>query len=209
MGDLSCRKQIEFVIRKSVTRGVKSSALRGKIPTCPSEKTTAKSNRAPLRKEPIMSKPGRKTTPTKIQEIRGNPGKRALKPELKFDGLTRCPSWLTEAAKVEWRRLAPHLEALGLLTAADRAGFAAYCSAYAEWKRADEELQKGGETIEFQTKTGKYTQQSPWVTIRRRARADTVKIASEFGMTPSSRQSVGGAAEDAEAQKHLKFLRLD
>ena len=51
---------------------------------------------------------GRKPKPTAVKVLEGNPGKRSLntgepKPEKKAP---RCPAWLEDEAKKEWRRMA-------------------------------------------------------------------------------------------------------
>ena len=75
-----------------------------------------------------------------------NPGGRPLntkepKPEKKAP---RCPSWLEDEAKKEWKRMAKVLENMGLLTEMDMAAFAGYCQAYARWKEAEEFLTQHG-----------------------------------------------------------------
>ena len=87
-----------------------------------------------------MAQRGRKPKPTAIKVLEGNPGKRSLntaepKPEKKAP---RCPSWLEEEAKKEWKRMSKQLEQLGILTEIDMAAFAGYCQAYARWKEAEE-----------------------------------------------------------------------
>ena len=73
-----------------------------------------------------MAQRGRKPIPTAIKELEGNPGKRALnikepKPKRKAP---KCPTWLDNEAKKEWKRTAKQLEQLGILTEVDMAAFA-------------------------------------------------------------------------------------
>lgn len=87
-----------------------------------------------------MAQRGRKPKPTAVKVLEGNPGKRSLntgepKPEKKAP---RCPAWLEDEAKKEWKRMAKQLEHLGILTEIDMAAFAGYCQAYARWKEAEE-----------------------------------------------------------------------
>ena len=156
-----------------------------------------------------MSKPGRKPKPTMIKMIQGNPGKRPIRKEPEFSGDTNCPSWLGAAAKAEWKRIAPALRRYGLLSPLDRLALAGYCDSVAEWKNACEQIEKNGATVTYQTRTGQYTQQSPFVSIRNRARKSMLQFGVEFGMTPSSRSNVGAVVEDEQEKAHLKFLRLD
>ena len=76
-----------------------------------------------------MAQRGRKPKPTAVKVLEGNPGKRSLntgepKPEKKAP---RCPAWLEDEAKKEWKRMAKQLEHLGILTEIDMAAFAGYC----------------------------------------------------------------------------------
>ncbi len=78
-----------------------------------------------------MAQRGRKPKPTAIKLLEGNPGKRSLntgepQPNKKAP---RCPSWLEDEAKKEWKRMAKQLEHLGILTEIDMAAFAGYCQA--------------------------------------------------------------------------------
>ena len=72
-----------------------------------------------------MAQRGRKPKPTAVKVLEGNPGKRSLntaepKPEKKAP---RCPSWLEDEAKKEWKRMSKQLEQLGILTEIDMAAF--------------------------------------------------------------------------------------
>ena len=73
-----------------------------------------------------MAQRGRKPKPTVLKALEGNPGKRALNmnepnPPKKAP---RCPSWLEQEAKKEWRRMGKLLEVTGVLTEMDMTAFA-------------------------------------------------------------------------------------
>ena len=73
-----------------------------------------------------MAQRGRKPKPTAVKVLEGNPGKRSLntnepKPVKKAP---RCPGWLEDEAKKEWKRMAKQMEQLGILTEIDMAAFA-------------------------------------------------------------------------------------
>ena len=111
-----------------------------------------------------MAQRGRKPKPTAVKMLEGNPGKRSLntgepKPEKKAP---RCPAWLEDEAKKEWKRMAKQLEHLGILTEIDMAAFAGYCQAYARWKEAEEFITQHGTIVK--TPSG-YWQQVPQVSI--------------------------------------------
>ena len=59
-----------------------------------------------------MAQRGRKPKPTAVKVLEGNPGKRSLntnepKPVKKAP---RCPAWLEDEAKKEWKRMAKQME---------------------------------------------------------------------------------------------------
>jgi P27 family predicted phage terminase small subunit len=132
---------------------------------------------------------GRKPKPTKLKELEGNPGKRALnKKEPKAESaIPPCPNHLTGAAKTEWNNLTKELHALKLLAKVDRAALAICCTAWADYVQAVNKLKKEGSVI-ISDKGGMY--QNPWVAIKKRSMDQVVKFYAEFGMTPSSRSRV-------------------
>jgi len=147
---------------------------------------------------------GRKPKPTEVKKLEGNPGKRALnKKEPKPESVVpRCPSHLPDVAKAEWRRITKELHALGLLSRIDRAALVAYCQAWSDYIEADEEITVQGAVI-VSEKGGMY--QNPWVGIKNSALNRLVKIAAEFGMTPSSRSRVSSEkpSDDDEIARML------
>ena len=153
-----------------------------------------------------MAQRGRKPKPTAVKVLEGNPGKRSLntaepKPEKKAP---RCPSWLEEEAKKEWKRMAKQLEQLGILTEIDMAAFAGYCQAYARWKEAEEFITQHGTIVK--TPSG-YWQQVPQVSIAQTYLKMMQKSAEQFGLTPSSRSrivaDIHGGGEDDELEALL------
>ena len=65
-----------------------------------------------------MAVRGRKPKPTALKQLEGNPGKRQLNEHepVPPKSTVRCPAWLEPEAKKEWKRLAPSLEAMGILS---------------------------------------------------------------------------------------------
>ena len=153
-----------------------------------------------------MAQRGRKPKPTAIKELEGNPGGRPLNPnEPRPDKKApRCPSWLEEEAKKEWKRMGRMLEQAGLLTEMDMAAFAGYCQAYARWKEAEEFISRHGTIVK--TPSG-YWQQVPQVSIAQTYLKIMNKFAEQFGLTPSSRSRIiasdGGPADAADEMENL------
>lgn len=154
-----------------------------------------------------MAPRGRKAKPTAQKKLEGNPGKRKLntdEPKLQ-PALPEPPPTLAGDALDEWNRVAPELFEALILTNADRAALAAYCQSWGDWLKAIGQLALDGMVLE--TDKG-YHYQSPWVGIANKAMANFVKIASEFGLTPSarSRLAVTRTPDDPEEEKANNIL---
>ena len=132
---------------------------------------------------------GRKPLPSNVVRLRGNPGKRSLndaepRPDPRVPA---CPACLGDEARKEWRRLAKELAGLGLLSGLDRGLLAAYCQAHALWVEAVSSIQRYGTMVKS---PNGYPMQSPYVAVANKQVEIMVRIASEFGMTPSSRTRI-------------------
>jgi P27 family predicted phage terminase small subunit len=132
---------------------------------------------------------GRKPTPSYLKEINGNPGKRPLntrapRPDIRAPS---CPRELSPVAKREWRRLARQLMMLRLVTDLDRAILAAYCQAFALWAEAVGAIRKFGTMVK--SPSG-YPMQSPYVAVANKQAELMIRIAAEFGFSPSSRSRI-------------------
>lgn len=154
-----------------------------------------------------MAARGRKPIPTAVKMLEGNPGKRNLnvKEPQPAKKAPRCPVWLEDEAKKEWKRMAKQLEQLGILTDIDMAAFAGYCQAYARWKEAEEFITQHGTIVK--TPSG-YWQQVPQVSIAQTYLKIMNKFCEQFGLTPSARSRLAtDVGEDAgsDAMEILLF----
>ncbi|MEZ4714288.1 MAG: phage terminase small subunit P27 family [Caldilineaceae bacterium] len=142
---------------------------------------------------------GRPPKPTHLKILQGNPGKRAInkaepKPAAKKPS---APKHLTGEAKREWTRMSKRLYELGLLTEVDRAALAMYCTTWARYVRAEEELSRVD--VEWVAKTDRgYQHQSAWLQVSNQAMKLMKGLLVEFGMTPSSRSKVTVTKEEEE-----------
>ena len=136
-----------------------------------------------------MATRGRKPKPTAIKLLEGNPGRRPLNEHepVPPKATIKCPAWLEPEAKKEWKRLAPALESMGVLTSVDISAFAGYCQAYARWKEAEEFITQHGSI--FQTPSG-YVQQVPQVSIAQQNLKIMQSFCTEFGLTPATRSRI-------------------
>lgn len=136
-----------------------------------------------------MAKTGRKPKPTALKRLEGNPGKRplnALEPAPPVVELT-CPKHMLPEAKKEWKRLAPILMNMGLLTAADAVPFEGYCTAYARWLEAQEEITRHGSI--YKDNEGRI-RPNPYIAIANQQMREIKSFAAEFGLTPSNRSAM-------------------
>lgn len=85
------------------------------------------------------------------------------------------PDYLSELAKVEWKRLATELHPLGLLTRVDGSALEFYCEAYARWREAGDRDDLRNEKAFAQL---------------------AHRFLTEFGMTPASRSRINVLTED-------------
>lgn len=132
-----------------------------------------------------MGKRGPKATPTAARRRRGTfradrhggaPEPPAAKP--------RRPTWLGEDAARLWPAIATELEAMGVLAKVDQTALALLCQALADYLAARKTVDEEGAT--FTTEKG-YIAQHPAVGIMGNAWARVMKLARDFGMTPSAR----------------------
>jgi P27 family predicted phage terminase small subunit len=132
---------------------------------------------------------GRKPLPSNVVRLRGNPGKRRLndaepRPSPR---VPTCPACLDGEARKEWKRLVAELAQLGLLTRLDRGLLAAYCQAHALWVEAVSSIGRYGTMVKS---PNGFPMQSPYIAVANKQVEIMVRIASEFGMTPSSRTRI-------------------
>jgi P27 family predicted phage terminase small subunit len=153
--------------------------------------------------------------PFPLKVLRGNPGKRPMKPELQPEQLQDVPDpppFITGFAADEWWRTAPELHRLGLLTRIDVPALAAYCHAFGQWRMAVESLAKmqandpimNGMIIK--TKYGDAAM-NPLVSIARKHAGDVIRYASEFGLTPVARTRLAAGFGPSSPSKFDGLLR--
>jgi P27 family predicted phage terminase small subunit len=140
---------------------------------------------------------GRKPKPPILRLITRNPGKRPIKSPPRPKGQAARPAGLSPGANAEWRRLAPRLVALGLLTPADRSLFATYCEAWATWQEANQKLREHGALV---LDANGRPVKNPWLRARAAAAAEIRQFGTEFGLSPVSRARLDEQAADEPAR---------
>jgi len=103
-----------------------------------------------------------------------------------------CPKWLDANAKREWRKLLPDLEPMRFLSKVDRNALARYCQLLSRWRRAEEFLQKYGDTYPIKGDDEKVRcfMPFPQVAIASKLAHLLGQLEQEFGMTPSGRSRI-------------------
>lgn len=142
---------------------------------------------------------GTKPKPTALKLLEGtfrqdraNPNEPTINP---LSDCPPAPDWLNEWAKQEWYVVAGYLTEVKLLTNTDKSIVAAYCQQMGVYREAENALQTDGRV----TVTDKgYQMPSPWVAIGNRALMQAMKIAAEYGLTPSSRSRIQMPAGEEE-----------
>ena len=149
---------------------------------------------------------GRKPKPTVLKIREGNPGKRAIngaEPTAPSD-VPSCPDFLDEVAQEEWYRISGILCEMGLLSTADRAALAAYCTVYSRWVHAEQQVKKFGTIVKSPEKG--FPMKSPYLTVADQAMESMRKFLVEFGLTPSSRSRLRVEAKKSAEDEFDAFV---
>lgn len=153
-------------------------------------------------------------------------------------GPPTCPPHLKGEARKEWRRVVKEFEAhAGYCKGVDRAALAVYCQHYARWIEAERMLEdappaktKAAESVSAAdsvspsdsvsmkptaelrgviiTAPSGYPIQNPWLAVANKAMREMMRVAVEFGMTPSSRSRINvpeGEGEPSDKVADMLF----
>ena len=116
------------------------------------------------------------------------------------------PEVLSEGAKVHWRKLAPELASLGLLTSIDTSALGLLCTSLDQWDQAQRGLQQFGLLTRSSSNNGASIPMiSPFFSVSRHAQREVARLLSEFGLTPSSRSRVVTTLPKRDAQSERFF----
>lgn len=133
-----------------------------------------------------MSK-GRKAIPGKIHQLHGTYREDRHGGGVKVDSvLPDPPDRLPIVGQIEWRRLAPELNKLGVLSELDLTTLEMYCTVFARWIKAEGKIREQEEGEISRTPNG-YQQQSAWLQISNNCIKQMQSLCAEFGMTPATR----------------------
>ncbi len=143
-----------------------------------------------------MGRRGPKPEPASVKQAKGNPSRRPIGKDPApvapvASGKVSPPTWLKKGGLRVWKRLAPRLEAMKLLGAADAETFARYCRNFARWIEVNEYLDSQGSTV-YETETG-YERVRAAMTVSVRLEPILERIEDRFGLNPSERQRIFAA----------------
>ncbi len=133
--------------------------------------------------------PGPAPKPSELKKLHGTyrqdraPENEAT-PNLARGDQLKAPDWLSKRATEKWNELALRLHNQGLLTELDLDTFGLYCTAWSNWRDAEETLLAEGSTTEAQSG---YKAVSPHITRSKTHVSELVKLGSLLGLSPSAR----------------------
>jgi P27 family predicted phage terminase small subunit len=141
--------------------------------------------------------------PTALRIIEGNREKRPIpKNEPKpRRGIPKPPPHLDAYALDEWNRMAPELDAIGMLTVVDGMALGAYCICVSRARQAEEAIAKMKTRdkltngLMIKTSNGNAIQ-NPLVGVANRSMLMAIRIAAEFGMSPAARARLSDILPD-------------
>lgn len=122
--------------------------------------------------------------PSAVRKAEGNPGHRPINDENepKPKGNVVCPGTLSEGAREVWKRLAPQLKSMGVLTRIDTDVLGRYCEVWCQWREATDAIVGDGMTLDGRSRAV--------VKIARDAGAEMTRLETLLGMNPSARASL-------------------
>ncbi|VVE87569.1 phage terminase small subunit P27 family [Pandoraea bronchicola] len=154
----------------------------------------------------VAGRSGRKPKPTAKKELAGNPGKRALnKDEPEFGIVTNifAPDWIDGHARDLWEHLSPLLCKQRVLQVTDIQNLEVYCSAYGQFRRAEEDIAKHGLVVAGAQ--GGPTK-NPAVTAKNEAVKQMATYGAMLGLDPASRQRLVGPKRKGEGNPFAALL---
>jgi P27 family predicted phage terminase small subunit len=154
---------------------------------------------------------GRKKIPTKIKAMQGTLEKsRLIKNEMQVDlikELPPAPAWLSKIGKEEWNKVTTQLFNLEMLYSVDLRLVEAYCNEISLYLECEMKLRKENRIDEFQSSEGTVLrrQASPLIKMKNDALNNSLKLATQFGLTPVARSSISAPVTNNNTQINNYF----
>jgi P27 family predicted phage terminase small subunit len=125
------------------------------------------------------------------------------------------PDFLSEVAQDEWKRMVPILLNMRVLTIADGSALAGYCSAYAQFRWAEEYIARNGAMVEEpilnrqQEVVGAKLKKNPAVAMKNESAKIMRQFLGDFGLSPAMRSKVQTMAPGNDGKDELDKLLED
>ena len=119
------------------------------------------------------------------------------------DGSPLCPEWLDDVAKAAWADWLPRLEAMKVLSLADRDALAIMCDTWSRYLEARSKVLEQGEVVVITREDGSVAsvRRNPWSAVLAEHGDRLRRMMGEFGLTPVGRARVGAAKENQGGTK--------
>lgn len=146
---------------------------------------------------------GRKSLPTQLKILRGNPGRKPLnraepKPAV---GQPDPLDALTSGGLAHFRDLTARLSAVRVLTVNDGPALSSLAQSIADYEQATTQLAEMGKVII----TERGAVKNPWTTIQKQAQDAMQRGFADFGLTPSSRSKIVAAPAGKDDEEERFF----
>ena len=154
---------------------------------------------------------GRKKKPTRIKELQGTLEKsRLVGNEMETTqviSMPQAPPFLNEFGQAEWHLVTNELANIKMLHLTDLSILAMYCNEIGTYRAIAQEL-GGNYTEQTVDKDGRLrmTKINPKYKVMQAAFQNAVKIATQFGFTPSSRASLSMPEQEEENTNDFNFF---
>ena len=154
---------------------------------------------------------GRKKIPSKIKQMQGTEKNcRVIENEMQVDlvsHIPKAPDWLSEIGKEEWKKVTNQLYNLEMLYSVDLKLIEAYCNEISLYIECEMKLRKENRIDEFKNSQGDLlrSQASPLIKMKNDALANSLKLASQFGLTPVERASISAPIMNNNTQINNYF----
>jgi len=154
---------------------------------------------------------GRKKIPTKIKELKGTLEKsRLVGNEMETTAVVSMPDapfFLNQEGADEWDIVTNELAKIKMLHLTDLSILAAYCNEIGIYRSISAEL-GGNFTEQTVDKDGRLrmTKLNPKYKVMQNALQSAIKLATQFGFTPSSRASLSMPEQEQERTDDFNFF---
>jgi P27 family predicted phage terminase small subunit len=169
-----------------------------------------------------MGRRGPPKKPTELRVLQGCNGHIPLnkdEPKPKAVQGVKAPLFLTKGGKKIWKREAPKIEKLGLLSEIDLNAFARYCDLMDKWLRVKSKIdrlddfyypiyfdQTDEEKAAKKEPRIKYFATYPEVSLYNTLATQLNRLEREFGLTPAARSAISLKPTTEQKEKTRKFL---